>query len=227
MEGLVAVIPNNEELETQTRDPIDGHGVQGWDVYGTDLSDVIACGTYWKAVGHATGLHSASLPKRMFYQVGRLMPSKIIGDDAIVLVGLSGIRLQIGAANTGVTGEWLLQGTPKADVSDDTTLITFYEHLAAFSPPNISIRTHVPQPSFEKFIERVDKPGYRWEPILKGKGIPVWAIAAYVLDLDLSYEEVVSDWGGEISVDEVKATKEYYQAHPEEIEQKRKWAPSR
>jgi uncharacterized protein (DUF433 family) len=62
---------------------------------------------------------------------------------------------------------------------------------------------------------------------VKGKGIPVWAIAAYVLDLDLSYEEVVSDWEGEISVDEVNAAMEYYRAHPEEIEEKRRWVSPR
>lgn len=82
-------------------------------------------------------------------------------------------------------------------------------------------------PTYERLIERIDRVGYRIDPVLKGKGIPVWAIAAYVLDLDLSYEEVMSDWGGEISVDEIKAAMEYYQAHPEEIEQKRKWTPSR
>ena len=82
-------------------------------------------------------------------------------------------------------------------------------------------------PTYERLIERIDRVGYRTDPVLKGKGIPVWAIVAYVLDLDLSYEEVVSDWEGEISVDEVKAAMEYYQAHPEEIEQKRRWASPR
>ncbi|GAF91461.1 unnamed protein product, partial [marine sediment metagenome] len=46
-------------------------------------------------------------------------------------------------------------------------------------------------------------------------------------DLDLSYEEVVSDWEGEISVDEVNAAMEYYRAHPEEIEEKRRWVSPR
>ena len=81
--------------------------------------------------------------------------------------------------------------------------------------------------TYERVIERIDRVGYRTDPVLKGKGIPVWAIVAYVLDLDLSYQEVVSDWEGEISVDEVKAAMEYYQAHPEEIEQKRRWASPR
>jgi len=87
------------------------------------------------------------------------------------------------------------------------------------------LHAQLPQQSFERLIERIDKSGYRSEPTIRGKGIPVWAVASYVLDLGLSFEEVVADWEGEISVDEVKASMEYCQAHPEEIEQKRRWTP--
>lgn len=77
------------------------------------------------------------------------------------------------------------------------------------------------EPGFGKYIERMHRPGHRTEAMIRGKGIPVWAIAAYVLDLGLTSEEVVADWEGDITVDEIEAAMRYYRAHPEEIERRR------
>jgi uncharacterized protein (DUF433 family) len=79
----------------------------------------------------------------------------------------------------------------------------------------------------DRFIEKINKPGYRTEAVIRGKGIPVWAIVAYVLDLNLPYQQIIDDWGGEITADEINSAMEYYRQNPEEIEQKRRWTPSR
>jgi len=229
MEGLVAIAPNNEDLEAETKDLTDEDGSLSLGVSSTASSDTIAFGSYLNQVGQFTELYSMPASEKVYYQVGMPLPYKHVDDDIIVFKGSCGIRLEIGAIGTYVIGEELSSKVPMAGASENTILhppTTLHDVLGALSLPNIVLSGHpVQKRGFETFIERIDKPGYRSDPMIKGKGIPIWAIAAYVLDLGLSSEEVVADWEGEISVEEVEAAMEYYQAHPEEIEQKRAWYP--
>jgi uncharacterized protein (DUF433 family) len=230
MLGIIRAIPNNEEVESETNEPVYGYEIPTWKMSDTITRDIVSCLTYTRQRGEATEPYS--LPTEVWFSsaVGRPLLSQTIGNEVVRYVGTCGARLEIGAVSTYVTEEWPSIITSGGDISEDTIeqRVAFEDILNKVLGPNIVIsRAKLPKPSFETYIEWIDKPGYRSEPVVKGKGIPVWAIAAYVLDLDLSYEEVVSDWEGEISVDEVKAAMEYYQAHPEEVEEKRRWASPR
>jgi len=225
MRRVTGVIPNNEEVESETNVPSYGYEIPTLGMPGITTRDIVYTPQRGEAIGAylspAVGIISVNVG------AGSPLPFKIVGDEPVLYVGTCGARLEIGAVDTNaVPIEWISFRASTGDTSDDTT-----EQHAAFEDiwnkvlgPNT---IYASKPSFEAYIERINKPGYRSEPVVKGKGIPVWAIAAYVLDLDLSYEEVVSDWEGEISVDEVNAAMEYYRAHPEEIEEKRRWVSPR
>lgn len=230
MRGVIRVIPNNEEVESETNEPIYGYEIPTLDMPDTITRDIVSCPTYTKQRGEATEPYLLPTAEMISVKVGRPLPSKTIGDEVVRYIGTCGTRLEIGAGSTYVTAEWPLIITSVGDISEDTIerRVALEDILNTVLGPNIVISpAKLPKPSFETYIEWINKPGYRSEPVVKGKGIPAWAIAAYVLDLDLSYEEVVSDWEGEISVDEVKAAMEYYQAHPKEVEEKRRWASPR
>lgn len=230
---VIRIIPNNAEVESETNVPPHGYEIPTLDMPDTITRDIVSCPIYIQQRGEAT--EALLLPAAGIISVkvgvGSPLPFKTIGDEVVLYsVGTSGARLEIGAVGTDATGEWLFPMVSVADISEDTTEqhVAFADIFNKVLGPNIVIASaKLPKPSFAAYIEQINKPGYRSEPVVKGKGIPVWAIAAYVLDLDLSYEEVVSDWEGEISVEEVEAAMEYYQAHPEEIEEKRRWASPR
>lgn len=233
MLGVIRVIPNNEEVESETSALPYGYEIQTLDMRDIITRDIVSCPIHIQQLGEATEAYLLPAAGMISVKVGvgSSLPVKTIGDEAVLYVGTCGTRLEIGAVGTNdVTTEWLLPRASTGAISEDTTEqhIAFEDIANKVLGPNIVIASaKLPKPSFETYIEWINKPGYRSEPVVKGKGIPVWAIAAYVLDLDLPYEEVVSDWEGEISVDEVKAAMEYYQAHPEEVEEKRRWPSPR
>lgn len=229
MRGVIRVIPNNEEVESETNVPLYGYAIPTLDMPDTITRDIVSCPIYIQQGGETTEAYLLPTAGIISVKVGvgSTLPFKTIGDEPVLYVGTCGARLEIGAVGTNdVPTEWLSLRASTGDISEDTTEqhVAFEDILNKVLGPNITIAS---KPSFEAYIEQINKPGYRSEPVVKGKGIPVWAIVAYVLDLDLSYEEVVSDWEGEISVDEVKAAMEYYQAHPEKVEEKRRWASPR
>ena len=229
MRGVSRILPNNEEVQPDTNAPPCGYAIPILDMPDTIARDIVACPVYSQLQGEATESYSLPTAGIISVEVGSLSPVRIAGSEAVLYVGTSGARLGLAAVHADAIGGWLLPISRGGDLSEDTAEVhsAFEDMLGSAIGPNIAISRAKPsESSLEAYIEWIDRPGYRSEPVVKGKGIPVWAIAAYVLDLELSYEEVVSDWEGEISADEVKAAMEYYQAHPEEIEEKRQWASS-
>jgi uncharacterized protein (DUF433 family) len=60
----------------------------------------------------------------------------------------------------------------------------------------------------------------RQEPMIKGKGTPVWILVAYHTERHMSPEEISQRWGGYITSDEVRAAVAYWQKYPERVDLK-------
>ncbi|MBI4641676.1 MAG: hypothetical protein HY731_13345 [Candidatus Tectomicrobia bacterium] len=59
--------------------------------------------------------------------------------------------------------------------------------------------------------------GKRHEPVIKGKGVPVWVLVSYVMKRDLTPEQISHLWKGYITPQEVRAALIYWHAHPEAV----------
>ena len=67
-------------------------------------------------------------------------------------------------------------------------------------------------------IEVPTGPGKRHEPVIKGKGVPIWPLVAYVQKRGLTPEQVSQIWNGFITSDEVLAALKYQREHPNVVE---------
>ena len=63
----------------------------------------------------------------------------------------------------------------------------------------------------------VDK---RHEPLIRGKGVPVWILVSYATKRGMSAAEVSGLWKGYVTEEEVRAALAYWRAHPENVEDK-------
>ena len=71
---------------------------------------------------------------------------------------------------------------------------------------------HEPAPDIIEIPSGEDK---RHEPIIKDKGVPVWILVAYNKRRDMSSQQISEMWDGFITPEEVQASLEFAQAHPE------------
>ena len=223
MRGVIRVIPNNEEVESETKEPAYGYEIPTLEMSDTITRDIVSCLTYTRQRGEATEPYSLPTAGRISGEVGRPLPSKTIGDEVVRYVGICGTRLEIGAVGTNVTREWLLPRASTGGTSEDTTepRIAFEDILSSVLGPNIAIlRAKVPKPSFETYIEWINKPGYRSEPMVKGKGVPVWVLVSYATKHDMSSEKISRLWNGYVTDQEVQAALAYWQMYPEVVEDK-------
>ena len=60
----------------------------------------------------------------------------------------------------------------------------------------------------------------RQEPMIKGKGTPVWALVSDSITGDLTPEEVSKFWGGYVTPEEVRAAIAYWWKYPESADYK-------
>jgi uncharacterized protein (DUF433 family)/DNA-directed RNA polymerase subunit RPC12/RpoP len=60
----------------------------------------------------------------------------------------------------------------------------------------------------------------RQEPMIKGKGTPVWALVSDSITGGLTPEEVSKFWGGYVTPEEVRAAIAYWRKYPESVDYK-------
>jgi uncharacterized protein (DUF433 family) len=60
----------------------------------------------------------------------------------------------------------------------------------------------------------------RQEPMIKGKGTPVWALVSDSITGDLTPEEVSKFWGGYVTPEDVRAAIAYWWKYPESADYK-------
>lgn len=73
---------------------------------------------------------------------------------------------------------------------------------------------------YEKYIEVTTKPGTRGEPVIRGKGFPVWSIVGYYLATGGKTQTMIEDYGGELTIEEIDAAMAYYKQHQDVIDAK-------
>jgi uncharacterized protein (DUF433 family) len=59
--------------------------------------------------------------------------------------------------------------------------------------------------------------GKRKEPMIKGKGTPVWVLVGYYTKDNMTPEEISEYWNGEITPEEVRAAIAYWKKYPERV----------
>jgi len=69
-----------------------------------------------------------------------------------------------------------------------------------------------------RFVEVPDGPGKRHEPVIKGKGVPIWSLIAYVEKRGLTPIEVSQLWNGYITAEEVAAAVTYKRLNPDSVD---------
>jgi len=69
-------------------------------------------------------------------------------------------------------------------------------------------------------IETPIEVGRRHEPIIKGKGVPVWVVVSYSTKHHMSPAQISQLWDGYITEEDITAALEYWRMHPEAIEDK-------
>jgi uncharacterized protein (DUF433 family) len=70
----------------------------------------------------------------------------------------------------------------------------------------------------DNYIEIPTGSGKRQEPIIKGKGVPIWSLVMYIRKGHYTPEQVSAFWDGYITAEEVRAAVLYQQQHPEMVE---------
>jgi uncharacterized protein (DUF433 family) len=73
-------------------------------------------------------------------------------------------------------------------------------------------------PRFEEFIDIPMGIGQRHEPVIRGKGTPVWILVAYHNKHNMTPEQISQLWNGYVTAQEVEAAIAYAQAYPELID---------
>ena len=69
-------------------------------------------------------------------------------------------------------------------------------------------------------IETPIEVGRRHEPIIKGKGVPVWVVVSYSTKCHMTPAQINKLWDGYITEEDIKAALNYANLHPEAIEDK-------
>jgi uncharacterized protein (DUF433 family)/DNA-directed RNA polymerase subunit RPC12/RpoP len=72
-------------------------------------------------------------------------------------------------------------------------------------------------------LELVEIPtelGKRHEPMIKGKGTPVWALVSYYIEAHMTPEEISQIWEGYITPEDVRAAIAYWRKYPELVDLK-------
>lgn len=92
------------------------------------------------------------------------------------------------------------------------------EGFVPASEPHTVIRSVARDVEPSAYVEIPTGPGRRHEPVIKGKGVPIWVLVAYVEKRDLTPDEVSQLWNGYITTDEVVAALLYKKEHPEAVE---------
>lgn len=78
-------------------------------------------------------------------------------------------------------------------------------------------------PQFEPLSDLVEVPadvGKRHEPMIRGKGVPVWVLVSYAIKRRMTTQEISRLWNGYVTEQEVWAALAYWQSHPEDVEDK-------
>lgn len=57
----------------------------------------------------------------------------------------------------------------------------------------------------------------RQEPMIRGKGTPVWVLVAYHTQHGMTPEQISRLWGGELTPDEVRSAIAYWRKYPERV----------
>jgi uncharacterized protein (DUF433 family) len=71
---------------------------------------------------------------------------------------------------------------------------------------------------FEDYIEIPEDLGRRHEPVIRGKGVSIWAVLAYVNRRGLTPEQVSEQWSGYVTPEEVRAAIFYQREFPELVD---------
>lgn len=85
---------------------------------------------------------------------------------------------------------------------------------------NIDLSDSRQDGSPEEYIEIPVGPGERQEPMIRGKGTPVWVLVSYATKLGKTPEAISAMWLGEITPDELRGARLYAEAHPDLIDDK-------
>lgn len=72
------------------------------------------------------------------------------------------------------------------------------------------------------YIEISTELGRRREPVIKGKGYPVWSVIGYLFAVKGDVKQVMEDYKDRLTSDEINAALRYYLEHKEEIDAKLK-----
>lgn len=88
------------------------------------------------------------------------------------------------------------------------------------SEGNVTTVQHDEYGTPDEYVEIPHGPRMRQEPVIKGKGTPVWVLYMYHTKLGLTPEQISERWLGQITPEEVRAAIQYGQAHPDEVPDK-------
>jgi len=69
----------------------------------------------------------------------------------------------------------------------------------------------------EKHVEILTGEGKRHDPVIRGKGVPIWVLVSYVQKRGLTPEQVSELWEGYITPDEVRAALMYQKKFPDKV----------
>lgn len=75
-------------------------------------------------------------------------------------------------------------------------------------------------PREDDLVEIPTELGKRDEPIIKGKGTPVWAVVSYATRHHMTAEQISELWGGYITVPEVQAAIDFFLEYPQLVDDK-------
>lgn len=78
----------------------------------------------------------------------------------------------------------------------------------------------IQQKSLDDFIEIPTALGKRHEPLIRGKGVPVWVLVSYATKRRMTPEQISQMWNGYVTAQEVSSALAYWGTHPEMVEDK-------
>jgi len=71
-----------------------------------------------------------------------------------------------------------------------------------------------------EYVEIPSGIGKRHEPVIRGKGVPVWVLVSYATKRNMTIEQISQIWDGYITAQEVQGALDYWRARPELVEDK-------
>ncbi len=110
---------------------------------------------------------------------------------------------------------WLVEETS----TNVTGLVAESELSAIVSTASGLVMFPQAQPS-GGLVEIPTEIGKRQEPVIRGKGVPVWVLVAYATKRHMSPEQISRLWNGYVTQQEVGAALAYWRTHPEAVEDK-------